>query len=88
MDWLDIIALVCEIIIIPLILLVIALVNGLRCLLRNEMLHIYYRHQETKTMRQYEYENFIFLYKAYKALRGNSFIDKIYKEIETWKVVS
>lgn len=88
MDWLDIIALVCEIIIIPLIALVIALVNGLKCLLRNEMLHIYYRHQETKTMRQYEYENFVFLYKAYKVLRGNSFIDKIYKEIQAWKVNS
>lgn len=88
MSWLDIIALVCEVIIIPLIILVIALVNGLKCLLRNEMLHIYYRHQETKTFRQYEYENFIFLYKAYKALRGNSFIDKIYREIENWKVTS
>lgn len=88
MDWLDIVALACEIIIIPLIALLIALVNALKCLLRSEMLRIYYRHQEKREIRQYEYENFVFLYKAYKAMRGNSFIDKIYKEIQEWRVVT
>mgnify|MGYP003297251069 CR=1 FL=1 len=39
-------------------------------------------------IRQYEYENFVLLYEAYKALKGNSFIDKIYKEVQTWKVIS
>ena len=28
------------------------------------------------------------LYKAYKALKGNSFIDKIYKEVMTWEVIT
>ena len=28
------------------------------------------------------------LYEAYKALKGNSFIDKIYKEIQEWEIVS
>lgn len=61
--------------------------NGQRCQLRNEMLRIYYRHRETETIRQYEYENFVYLYEAYKALKGNSFIDKIYKEVMTWEVI-
>lgn len=75
-------------VIIPVIVWTMKIANGQKCQLRSEMLHIYYRHQENQTIRQYEYENFVFLYQAYKALKGNSFIDKIYKEVQTWKVVS
>lgn len=52
------------------------------------MLRIYYHHKETEKIRQYEYENFIYLYEAYKALKGNSFIDKIYSEVKEWEIVS
>jgi hypothetical protein len=62
--------------------------NGMKCQLRSEMLQIYYRNHEKKTIRQYEYENFVSLYEAYKQLKGNSFIDKIYKEIQEWDVIS
>lgn len=61
--------------------------EGERCLLRSEMLRIYYQYLETKKIRQYEFENFIKLYQAYKALGGNSFIDEIYQEVTTWTVV-
>lgn len=62
--------------------------DGQKCLLRSEMLAIYYRHRDTRVIRQYEYENFLYLYSAYKALKGNSFVDKIKKEIDTWEIVS
>lgn len=62
--------------------------DGIRCLLRSKMLEIYYRNVETKTIRQFEKENFVLLYAAYKALKGNSFIDDIYKEVRTWKVIA
>ena len=62
--------------------------DGVKCLLRSKMLEIYYRHQDSKTFRQYEKENFVLLYAAYKALKGNSFIDDIYLEVKTWKVIS
>ena len=62
--------------------------NGTKCQLRSEMLRIYYHHRETETIRQYELENFIMLYEAYKALKGNSFIDKIYKEVLSWEVIT
>ena len=45
--------------------------NGTKCQLRSEMLRIYYHHYEVKEIRQYEYENFVMLYEAYKALKGN-----------------
>ena len=62
--------------------------DGIKCQLRTEMLRIYYHNRETKTIRQYENENFVFLYDAYKSLKGNSFIDKIYKEVQEWEVIS
>lgn len=62
--------------------------KGVKCELRTEMLRIYYHNRTRKTIRQYEYENFVYLYDAYKALKGNSFIDKIYKEVKTWEVLT
>lgn len=62
--------------------------EGNKCQLRSEMLNIYYHNKETKKIRQYEYENFIMLYEAYKALNGNSFIDKIYDEVKKWEIIT
>lgn len=73
---------------IPVAVVIICLINGMKCLLRSEMLRTYYHNKETETIRQYELENFVFLYKAYKALKGNSFIDKIYKEVMSWEVTT
>lgn len=75
-------------VIIPVIVSVKKIGNGTKCQLRSEMLRTYYKHRETEKIRQYEYENFVLLYEAYKALHGNSFIDKIYKEVQTWEIVS
>lgn len=73
---------------VPICVAVINLINGMKCQLRSDMLHIYYQYKDSKRIRQYELENFVYLYKAYKALRGNSFIDKIYKEVMTWEVIT
>lgn len=82
------IELIFGLILIPLFIFIKNLANGMRCQLRSDMLHIYYNNKEAKEIRQYELENFIYLYKAYKSLKGNSFIDKIYKEVMTWKVIT
>ena len=62
--------------------------KGQLCQLRSEMLVIYYHNKDNKKIRQYEFENFVMMYEAYKALKGNSFIDKIYKEVQSWEIVS
>lgn len=63
--------------------------DGQRCVLRSEMLRIYYEAKDNEhTIRQYEYENFCLLYAAYKAMKGNSFIDKIYNEVAKMEVVT
>ena len=92
MDAVTIVALVAELValvgaIIPIVVSIGKIAQGTRCQLRSEMLQIYYRNREKGTIHQYEYENFVFLYEAYKTLKGNSFIDKIYKEVQTWDIV-
>jgi hypothetical protein len=76
------------VIIIPLSVAIWNLIKGMRCQLRSDMLHIYYGYKDSKRIRQYELENFVYLYKAYKALKGNSFIDKINKEVMSWEVIT
>ena len=71
----------------PVIVSIRKISNGTRCQLRSEMLRIYYHNREREVIRQYEYENFVILYEAYKALKGNSFIDKIYSEVKNWEIV-
>ena len=75
-------------VIIPVIVWIKRIANGQKCQLRNEMLQIYYHNREQEKIRQYEYENFVMLYEAYKALNGNSFIDKIYADVKTWDVIA
>ena len=74
-------------VIVPVLISIRKISNGTKCQLRSEMLRIYYRHLDEKTIRQYEYENFVALYEAYKTLGGNSFIDKIYTELKKWTVI-
>ena len=91
MDLTMIITLIGEIgvlvgVITPVIIAIRKISNGTKCQLRSEMLRIYYHNRDNKIIRQYEYENFVYLYEAYKALKGNSFIDRIYSEVKTWRI--
>ena len=93
MDLTTITTLIAEIsvllgVIIPVIMNMRKIANGTKCQLRSEMLRIYYHNREKEKIRQFEYENFVMLYEAYKALKGNSFIDKIYEEVHSWEIVS
>lgn len=74
-------------VIIPVIASVRKIADGQKSLLRSDMLRIYYKNRETGIIHQYEYENFVYLYEAYKALKGNSFIDKIYSEVKSWEII-
>lgn len=75
-------------VLIPVVVFVRKIARGTRCQLRSEMLRTYYHNKDNGTIRQFEYENFVMLYEAYKALKGNSFIDKIYEEVHSWEIVS
>ena len=92
MDLTTVVTLITEIgvligVIVPVIVLIAKIINGQKCQLRSEMLQIYYNNKDTKKIHQYEKENFVLLYEAYKALKGNSFIDTIYAEVMKWETI-
>lgn len=64
-----------------------AIREGQRCLLRAEIVRLYYRHREEKKLREYEFKLLEQCYKAYRALGGNSFIDRIYEEMQEWEII-
>ena len=61
--------------------------EGQRCLLRSEIVRIYYRHHDDQKLRVYEFKNLLQCYEAYKALKGNSFIDKLHEEMKEWDII-
>ena len=61
--------------------------EGVKCMLRSAMLTTYYKHNAEDTITQYEYQNFELQYAAYKALGGNSFIDKVHEDVTKWEVI-
>lgn len=62
--------------------------EGVKSLLRKQMLETYYKCLPTREIRQYRYETFMLSYQAYKALGGNSFIDRIKEEIDEFSIVA
>lgn len=64
-----------------------ALREGQRCLLRAEIVRIYYRHNDDRQLKEYEFKNMQQCYEAYKALKGNSFIDRIHAEMLEWTII-
>lgn len=64
-----------------------AIREGQRCLLRAEIVRLYYRHREEKKLREYEFKLLEQCYKAYRALGGISFIDHIYAEMQEWEII-
>ena len=56
-------------------------------LMRNEITKIYYKRQDIGELYEHERESLDKLYQGYHAAGGNSFVDDIYTQMRTWKVV-
>ena len=61
--------------------------EGQCCLLRTEIVRIYYRNKDSRQLREYEFRNLEQCYKAYEALGGNSFVEQIYKNMQEWEII-
>jgi hypothetical protein len=64
-----------------------AIREGLRCMLRSEITRLYYRHRDDRQLREFEFKNMQQCYDAYKALKGNSFIDRLHGEMQEWDII-
>lgn len=67
-----------------------SIANGQQSQLRSDITAIYYRHvdEAEPTLREYERKNLDDLFEAYKAMKGNHFVDDIYKTMRGWKVTN
>ena len=61
--------------------------ESVKCLLRNDIVCIYFAKRVNCSLHQYEFENLSMLYAAYKRMGGNSFVDRIWEEIQEWEII-
>ena len=64
-----------------------ALVISAKDVLREKIMAIYHKNKYNRTMTEYEREALNQYYVDYKALKGNSYIDKRYNRMNKWKVI-
>lgn len=55
--------------------------EALKCLLRSNITSKYYVYNELKEIPLYEKENIDYMFEQYKAMGGNSYVERIVKEI-------
>lgn len=55
--------------------------------LREKIMYIYHKGKATKSMQIHQREALNQYYKDYKAMNGNSYIDKYYARMEAWKTL-
>lgn len=64
-----------------------ALVASAKDVLREKIMAIYHKNKFNRTMTEYEREALNQYYIDYKALNGNSYIDKRYNRMNKWKII-
>jgi hypothetical protein len=64
-----------------------ALVISAKDVLREKIMAIYHKNKYNRSMTEYEREALNQYYVDYKALKGNSYIDKRYNRMDKWRVI-
>lgn len=64
------------------------LLYGIRDTLRYQIIGIYQKYKKAQQIPLYEHEKLEDTYKDYKKLNGNHYIDKYYKRIQRWEIIS
>ena len=58
-----------------------------KCSLRNDILQIYTECKDQKKITLYQLEAISLSYELYKKLKGNSFVQAIYNEVQTYEKI-
>lgn len=64
-----------------------ALAESAKDVLREKIMAIYHKNKRARQMEEHEKEALAQYYKDYKAIGGNSYIDKYYTRMKTWDVI-
>ena len=70
-----------------LVIFVKSIHRGTKCSLRNDILDIYDRCKETKTITYYQLESIKSSYEEYRKLRGNSFVEEIVERVKDFEII-
>lgn len=60
--------------------------QGQRDILRQKIMAMYQKHKTDRLLSYDEKDDIEALYRDYKAINGNSYIDRVYNRMETWNV--
>ena len=61
--------------------------RGIKCTLRNDIVEIYEDCKTKREITKFQYETACLSYQEYRRLKGNSFVEKLMKELENFKIV-
>ena len=64
-----------------------ALVISAKDVLREKIMQVYFKNRRDRTMTFHEKEALDQYYKDYKAIKGNSYIDRYYNRMKLWDVI-
>lgn len=65
----------------------LALIEGVKCSLRNDILQIYDSCKDKREIHKYDLEAIELSSQLYYKLKGNSFVQDIVKEVEDFKII-
>ena len=60
--------------------------ESIKCLLRNAMLGIYDKCKDDKKITLYQKQSFNYMFEQYKSMKGNSFIDDLKEQIDSFEL--
>ena len=66
---------------------VAALAESAKDVLREKIMAIYHKNKRVRRLEEHEKEALTQYYKDYKAIKGNSYIDKYYGRMKNWEVI-
>lgn len=66
---------------------VAALAESAKDVLREKIMALYHKNKRARALEEHEKEALTQYYKDYKAIGGNSYIDKYYGRMQTWEVI-
>lgn len=64
-----------------------SMIEAVKCLLRNDILQIYNDCKDTKKITRYQLQAIDLSYSLYHKLKGNSFVDDIYKIVHEFELI-
>lgn len=70
-----------------LIAFAIAMIQAVKCLLRNDILAIYDRCKEIKKITRWQLDSIEKSYKLYRFFKGNSFVENLVERVEKFELI-